>query len=198
MELSHASDESKVLVIYTGGTIGMLVGHQGYVPEPYFLTETLRTQARFHDPLEDSLFSHSSSVEGYRQYHKRSSSGTHTPDPDVAEFLRTATLPVRSSRPIGGVTATSLSPSGHTEGHMRPPECRMVEEGVYEAQVPVLITPKTMVAGGKMKRIRYAVLEVRLVNSTVYNEPNFIMGIYLSGTPCLTVAISTTTVSNAV
>lgn len=37
------TDESRVLVIYTGGTIGMLVGHQGgYVPEPHFLTETLR------------------------------------------------------------------------------------------------------------------------------------------------------------
>ncbi|KXN92278.1 L-asparaginase [Leucoagaricus sp. SymC.cos] len=40
-----------------GGTIGMLVGQQGYVPEPYFLTETLRSQNRFHDPLQESLFS---------------------------------------------------------------------------------------------------------------------------------------------
>ncbi|EPQ57971.1 asparaginase-domain-containing protein [Gloeophyllum trabeum ATCC 11539] len=62
MELSQPSDESKVLMIYTGGTIGMLVGQQGYVPEPYFLTETLRNQSRFHDPLEDSLFSHSSTA----------------------------------------------------------------------------------------------------------------------------------------
>ncbi|KDQ60897.1 hypothetical protein JAAARDRAFT_124749 [Jaapia argillacea MUCL 33604] len=68
MELSQASDESKVLVIYTGGTIGMLVSNQGYVPEPYFLTENLRTQQRFHDPLQDSLFSNASSVEGFREW----------------------------------------------------------------------------------------------------------------------------------
>jgi lysophospholipase len=36
------TDEARVLVIYTGGTIGMLIGNQGYVPEPSFLTETLR------------------------------------------------------------------------------------------------------------------------------------------------------------
>ena len=34
--------ESKVLVIYTGGTIGMLTGAHGFVPEPAFLTQTLR------------------------------------------------------------------------------------------------------------------------------------------------------------
>jgi len=41
MDLCLPSDESRVLIIYTGGTIGMLVGEHGYVPEPYFLTETL-------------------------------------------------------------------------------------------------------------------------------------------------------------
>ncbi|KNZ80374.1 L-asparaginase [Termitomyces sp. J132] len=40
----------------------MLVGQQGYVPEQYFLTETLRSQARFHDPQQESLFSNSSSA----------------------------------------------------------------------------------------------------------------------------------------
>ncbi|EGN95553.1 hypothetical protein SERLA73DRAFT_60182, partial [Serpula lacrymans var. lacrymans S7.3] len=68
MELSQPSDESRVLVIYTGGTIGMLVGQQGYVPVPYFLTETLRSQKRFHDPFQDSLFSNAASVEGYREW----------------------------------------------------------------------------------------------------------------------------------
>ncbi|KIJ69086.1 hypothetical protein HYDPIDRAFT_123159 [Hydnomerulius pinastri MD-312] len=59
---SKPSDEARVLVIYTGGTIGMLVSAQGYVPEPFFLTETLRSQKRFHDPLQDSLFSNAASV----------------------------------------------------------------------------------------------------------------------------------------
>ncbi|KZT71420.1 asparaginase-domain-containing protein [Daedalea quercina L-15889] len=68
MDLLQATDESRVLILNTGGTINMILGHQGYVPEPYFLTESLRTQNRFHDPLEESLFSHSSSVEGYREW----------------------------------------------------------------------------------------------------------------------------------
>ncbi|EKM82483.1 hypothetical protein AGABI1DRAFT_22465, partial [Agaricus bisporus var. burnettii JB137-S8] len=51
-----------------GGTIGMLVGQQGYVPEPYYLTETLRSQNRFHDPLQDSLFSNSGTVQGFREW----------------------------------------------------------------------------------------------------------------------------------
>ncbi|OSX65580.1 hypothetical protein POSPLADRAFT_1135326 [Postia placenta MAD-698-R-SB12] len=62
MDLAQNSDESKVLIINTGGTINMILGQKGYEPEPYFLTETLRSQNRFHDPLGDSLFSHSSSA----------------------------------------------------------------------------------------------------------------------------------------
>ncbi|EPT04101.1 hypothetical protein FOMPIDRAFT_136339 [Fomitopsis schrenkii] len=62
MGTPQATDESRVLILNTGGTINMILGHRGYVPEPYFLTESLRTQNRFHDPLEDSLFSHSSSA----------------------------------------------------------------------------------------------------------------------------------------
>lgn len=63
------SEESRVLLIYTGGTIGMLVSESGYVPEPFFLFETLRSQtSRFHDPLGDSLLSKSRSVEGFRKW----------------------------------------------------------------------------------------------------------------------------------
>lgn len=63
------SDESRVLIIYTGGTIGMLVSDTGYVPEPFFLFETLRSQtSRFHDPHGDSLLSQSRSVKGFREW----------------------------------------------------------------------------------------------------------------------------------
>jgi hypothetical protein len=67
--MALVSEESRVLLIYTGGTIGMLVSDTGYVPEPFFLFETLRSQtSRFHDPLGDSLLSKSRSVEEFRKW----------------------------------------------------------------------------------------------------------------------------------
>lgn len=164
MELSLASDESKVLLIYTGGTIGMLIGEHGYVPVPYFLTETLRSQGRFHDPLQDTLFSHASSVQDFRQW--SSNSGRSSPistgfsTPISAAVSPQSTLLVRSSRPMG--PAPSLAPL--TTGLPSPrgvqPRSRKISDNVYEAHVPALVTPRSVITGGVGKRIRYAVLEV--------------------------------------
>ncbi|KAH9814417.1 asparaginase-domain-containing protein [Melampsora americana] len=57
-----------VLVIYTGGTIGMLSGSQGYSPLPGYLTEHLRSQPRFHDPRSSSLGANSRSVDAFRNW----------------------------------------------------------------------------------------------------------------------------------
>ena len=159
MELSLPSDESKVLLIYTGGTIGMLVGERGYVPVPYFLTETLRSQARFHDPLQDTLFSHASSVHDFRQW---SSSGRSSPlstgiSTPLSTVSQQPTLLVRSSRPM--YPAPTLAPL--TTGPPRvQPYSKKVSDDVYEAHVPALVTPRSVITGGVGKRIRYAVLEV--------------------------------------
>ena len=160
MELSLASDESKVLLIYTGGTIGMLIGEHGYVPVPYFLTETLRSQARFHDPLQDTLFSHASSVQDFRQW---SSSGRSSPtstgfSTPLSAVSQQPTLLVRSSRAMD--LAPSLAPltTGLPRGVQ--PRSRKISDNVYEAHVPALVTPRSVIAGGVGKRIRYAVLEV--------------------------------------
>ncbi|KAJ3316952.1 hypothetical protein HDU93_004232, partial [Gonapodya sp. JEL0774] len=40
----------KVLIIYTGGTIGMVDTPHGYVPAPGFLARSLSLSSRFHDP----------------------------------------------------------------------------------------------------------------------------------------------------
>jgi lysophospholipase len=167
MDLFLPSDESRVLIIYTGGTIGMLVGDQGYVPEPYFLTETLHSQARFHDPHQDSLFSHSGSVAGFRQW---SSSGRTSPS--NAESSNTApavgpttgtplqpTLLVRSSRPMD--VPPTLSPAGErpSQDATRPHSVKVAHD-VYESRVPALVTPRSAIAGGVEKRIRYGILEV--------------------------------------
>ncbi|KAI0341655.1 L-asparaginase [Trametopsis cervina] len=167
MELSQPSDESKVLVIYTGGTIGMLVGHQGYVPEPYFLTETLYSQHRFHDPLEESLFSHSASVEGFREWSAVSGSGRTSPAPGASSTgpshspyaHQPSSLLVRSTRPMGG--AGSLPVSGKTtpNNFLRNPLSRKVTEDIYEAHLHSLVTPRTTVNGSSRKRIRYVILE---------------------------------------
>ncbi|KDN39943.1 asparaginase-domain-containing protein [Tilletiaria anomala UBC 951] len=82
------ASESLVLCLYAGGTIGM-IRHplHGYQPHPSFLTETLRTQARFHDPFANSIFSWSDSVDRYQQWSGVHSAGgsaraSRAPSPD--------------------------------------------------------------------------------------------------------------------
>jgi 60kDa lysophospholipase len=136
----------------------MLVGQQGYVPEPLFLTETLRSQNRFHDPLQESLYSHSSSVQGFRQW--SSGSGRSSPLSDDNKTTHSSDLLVRSSRPIGQSTMLAESPVPA----IQQPICRRVSEDLYEANLPSLVTPRSTVPGGSgCKRIRYAILEVRIL-----------------------------------
>lgn len=155
------SDEARVLVIYTGGTIGMLVSSRGYVPEPYFLTDTLRSQKRFHDPLQDSLFSNAASVEGYREWSNSGKSTPIIPDNDATLGVpNQPTLLVRSSRPIGSTSTLSPCTFSQIQKVIKQPECRNVADGVYETPLPSLVTPRSVVPGhGHKKRIRYAILE---------------------------------------
>ncbi|KAI1791688.1 asparaginase-domain-containing protein [Ganoderma leucocontextum] len=205
MDLSGSSDESKVLILNTGGTINMIFSQQGYVPEPYFLTETLHSQHRFHDPLEESLFSHSGSLEGYRRWSnngKASPTGatfaSREPSPSRggfrAQVYQSLTLPVRSSRPIGLPEHLAVS----TEQVIpRQPVCRQISEDVYEAQLPTLVMPRSSGPGGSRKRIRYAVLEwhplldssnieiqdwIRIASDIELNYSNFDGFVILHGT----------------
>lgn len=137
----------------------MLVGQHGYVPEPNFLTDTLRCQTRFHDPFQESLFSNSGTVQGYRAW----SSGTSSPQSiDITtppgESV-TGTMLVRSSRPIGLIsTPDALDVSPNSRSQYR---CTLVSENIYEAHLPSLITPRTKAPNGTTsKAIRYAILEV--------------------------------------
>ena len=117
----------------------MLVGQRGYVPEPYFLTETLRSQKRFNDPLQNSLFSNAGSVQGFRKWSSGKPSpqqptlngGTTSdtppvqvvPDPPGKAFL------VRSSCPIGHQSTTLEDSEKHVSTQ---PTCIRVSENVYE------------------------------------------------------------------
>lgn len=136
----------------------MLVGHQGYVPEPYFLTETLRSQNRFHDPQQDSLFSVSSSVQGFRNWSSASGRTSPVSGSPMAALKPQRTLNVRSSRPIG---VPSLSVPEEQPYARNQPTCSKISENVYEANLPTLVTPSNAVPGGTgRKSIRYAILEV--------------------------------------
>jgi len=161
MEPRQPADEARVLVMYTGGTIGMLVSSRGYIPEPYFLTETLRNQKRFHDPLQDSLYSNATSVEGYREW---STSGKSSPTSagKVSTVAGPATsLLVRSSRPVGRMSTLAPSIFSQIRDILEQPECIKLADGVYETRLPSLVTPRSVVPGhGHTKRIRYAILEV--------------------------------------
>jgi lysophospholipase len=147
----------------------MLVGQQGYVPEPYFLTETLRSQKRFHDPFQDSLYSNAGSVQGFREWSSgrpspRSASpngGSNTPPLDSDESdpdPQGRTLLVRSTCPIGHSSTLEANMEKH---FWTQPRSICVSENVYEAHLPTLVTPPSKVPGGSgSKSIRYAILEV--------------------------------------
>ena len=148
----------------------MLVGQQGYVPEPYFLTETLRSQTRFHDPLQDSLFSNAGSVQGFREWSSGRASPQSTPGSNTTDS-QGRTLLVRSSCPIGHSSSTLESKHTSTQ-----PKCTRVSENVYEAQLPTLVTPRSKIPGGSgSKSIRYAILEVcpRFIIDLIFPFWNF-------------------------
>ena len=135
----------------------MLVGTKGYVPEPFFLTETLQSQKRFHDPLQDSLFSHAASVKGYREW---SNSGRSSPSTAETQVPPTSgvTLRVKSSHPIGRVQTLAPDASNMSLDMIH---CEKISDNIYQARLPSLVTPRSVAPGySGGKRIRYAILEV--------------------------------------
>ena len=160
--MALSSDESRILVIYTGGTIGMLIGSNGYSPEPYFLTQFLRSQSRFHDPLQDSLFSNVGSSSTYRKWSNTHSGRSSPSIPDTSPAnLTQHTLPVRSTRKVGLDDSLVPTPSSN-RGSGRPTGCTKISEDVYEYRLPSLVTPRSS-SGQGGKCIRYTILEVRPV-----------------------------------
>jgi 60kDa lysophospholipase len=172
MEPPQPSDESKVLVIYTGGTIGMLPGQQGYVPEPYFLTETLRSQSRFHDPLQDSLFSNSASVQGFREWSNSGKCSPASDTPKSSSVPSHPTLLVRSPRPFGNTSTSIRLPQQPPNLSADPPKFIKISDNLYEAHLTTLVTPRSSIPGAGTKRIRYAIHEVP-TNLNIFTMPQF-------------------------
>ncbi|KAN0061614.1 hypothetical protein ACQY0O_006462 [Thecaphora frezii] len=116
------ADEALVLCLYAGGTIGMVRqdANSGFAPYPSFLTETLRSQSRFHDPGADSIFSWSDSVDRYKAWseaYTRPASGTATPNkrkvPHPGDAVEQAALAI-------GQQLASKRPREQAEGALSP------------------------------------------------------------------------------
>ncbi|KAF9551149.1 hypothetical protein EC957_010035 [Mortierella hygrophila] len=153
-QLSQYIDEmlpcevSRVLVIYTGGTIGMSNTKQfGYVPVPNFLADTLSGQARFHDlPSLNTVFGRlsrtNSSVDLQFKPQTSAMNGLftqHTIPPGHATLNGTAsgaTLPPNT--PVNKIRIPCFSHLPNSQG-----------------KIPSLITPPSLYG----KRIRYSILE---------------------------------------
>ncbi|RUP47079.1 Asparaginase/glutaminase [Jimgerdemannia flammicorona] len=130
-----APDISCVLVIYTGGTIGMKNTRQhGYVPVHNYLAKTLANMGRFHDPegISDYNAPTSTKEPELRPPYPGADDG-HVPpvDPSVNKVRLTENMKKGKWQTIGK------------------------DEGDNIKQVPSLITPMSMYG----KRIRYSILE---------------------------------------
>ncbi|KAI9277638.1 asparaginase-domain-containing protein [Sporodiniella umbellata] len=95
-----APDVSRVLVIYTGGTIGMKhTPEHGYIPLPNYLAESLSKVQRFHDPQN----SPSSSRPGlYRSSSTDSVDSLNSPtsetEPKTFGFLKNTVKTIKSGK----------------------------------------------------------------------------------------------------
>ncbi|KAH8914941.1 asparaginase-domain-containing protein [Atractiella rhizophila] len=129
-------DQSQILVLYTGGTIGMVKGEGGYTPIRGYLLENLKSQSRFHDPMGDSIMEHSHSVDSYRSW-SASNSEVQSPSSDDVKWANAFSKQQLSSR---------LAKLGHTV---------LVHTQNGDLQLPYLITPKS----SQGRRTKYCILE---------------------------------------
>ncbi|KAI8817717.1 asparaginase-domain-containing protein [Fimicolochytrium jonesii] len=126
-------DVSRVLIIYTGGTIGMKnTPEHGYRPEPGYLSKTLAQMVRFHDPIG---FAAQTSGRG----------GNLDSEASQYPLTNAVNVPLRLPRADGKVSA-----SGDHANHP-------IINGtpVVRVRKPALITPPSLYG----KRIRYSILE---------------------------------------
>lgn len=155
----------------------MLVNELGsYAPEPFFLTQTLRAQARFHDPEGASLFSNVGTVANYRQWTATDptrKSGSSTPLSSVGPGQQGYVGPdllVRSSRPIASQNVK---------------DAYVKKDGFHEGYLPSLVTPRSAAVGGNSKRVRYAILEVRFLEFSGLGDFGSSRNcVIYSGSPC--------------
>ncbi|KAF9915503.1 hypothetical protein BX616_006022 [Lobosporangium transversale] len=159
-QLSQFIDEmlpcevSRVLIIYTGGTIGMSNSKiHGYVPVPNFLAETLSKQSRFHDL--QSL----NTVFGRLSRTNSSVNLDSLMEPSLNKHLDPAmnglshhTIPPEKAT-INGTSSGARLPPNTPVNKIRLPCFSHLPNN--QGRIPSLITPPSLYG----KRIRYSILE---------------------------------------
>ncbi|KAI8990970.1 asparaginase-domain-containing protein [Mycotypha africana] len=134
-----APDISRVLVIYTGGTIGMKhTPEHGYIPLPNYFAQQLSKLRRFHDPYNQSDFSSTSTPSLSRQ---SSSSCLH----DISAYTPAEYDLQQDFGKITNTVKAVCQEEGSNKGK------------VSTLQLPSLITPISLFG----KRIRYSILEYK-------------------------------------
>ncbi|ORX62575.1 asparaginase-domain-containing protein [Hesseltinella vesiculosa] len=134
-QVMMAPDVSRVLIIYTGGTIGMKhTTEHGYIPYPNYLAKSLSKVQRFHDPRQafgETTMSRNPSLDRLEN-----ASGSNSSSDSETE---------RPSSPTPDPTLCNLTNT-----------VRAVNDGKETiAQLHSLITPISLYG----KRIRYSILE---------------------------------------
>ncbi|KAG0032627.1 hypothetical protein BGZ81_010440 [Podila clonocystis] len=160
-QLSQFIDEmlpcevSRVLVIYTGGTIGMSNTMQhGYVPVPNFLAETLSKQDRFHDlPSLNTVFGRLSRSNSSANLESLSDSPLNKHlDPAMNNLMGHHTIPPTQATLNGTASGATLAPNTPVNKIRIPCFSHLPNS---QGKIPSLITPPSLYG----KRIRYSILE---------------------------------------
>ncbi|KAJ3287973.1 hypothetical protein HK104_008387 [Borealophlyctis nickersoniae] len=126
-----SANMSRVLVIYTGGTIGMKnTPTHGYLPVPGYLSHTLAAMTRFHDPV------------GFA-----ATSATSTTFPLTNAVNIPLAYPNDSPK--------TANPLGHEAGDDNAARFAINGTPVIRSRKPALVTPASLYG----KRIRYSILE---------------------------------------
>ncbi|KAF9966382.1 hypothetical protein BGZ70_002506 [Mortierella alpina] len=161
-QLSQFIDEmlpcevSRVLIIYTGGTIGMSnTAQHGYVPVPNFLAETLSKQSRFHDlPSLNTVFGRLSRTNSNVDLESLPNSATLNKhlDPAMNGLHRKHSIPPEHATINGTASGANLAPNTPVNKIRIPCFSHLPNS---QGKIPSLITPPSLYG----KRIRYSILE---------------------------------------
>ncbi|KAF8937983.1 asparaginase-domain-containing protein [Dissophora ornata] len=159
-QLSQFIDEmlpcevSRVLIIYTGGTIGMKNTKQhGYVPVPNFLADTLSSQARFHDlPSLKTVFGRLSRTNSGVNLESLPNNNSLNKHLDPAMNGLHHTIPPEHATINGTAAGATLLPNTPVNKIRLPCFAHLPNR---QGKIPSLITPPSLYG----KRIRYSILE---------------------------------------
>lgn len=144
-----------MLVIYTGGTIGMSNTKQhGYVPVPNFLAETLSKQDRFHDlPSLNTVFGRLSRSNSSTNLESLPDSPLNKHlDPAMNNLMGHHTIPPSQATLNGTASGATLAPNTPVNKIRIPCFSHLPNS---QGKIPSLITPPSLYG----KRIRYSILE---------------------------------------